>query len=165
MNNSAGDKRLKHFLIMSLPLKSASCSICVTASLIYSPPPQPRRRNEEIGSLRTGVAGFALPIGSKRLEEIESTKRRSERRGIRSCSFHFHRIAKQKISCGVVYGFPSAQGAHRILYRDGVPIAVLEAGQERYLVDLEKAAEWPAKKALIHRPVPPQLKAYLGRSA
>jgi len=54
---------------------------------------------------------------------------------------------------------------NRILYRDGVPIAVLEAGQERYLVDLEKAAEWPAKKALIHRPVPPQLKAYLGRSA
>jgi ATP-dependent Lhr-like helicase len=54
---------------------------------------------------------------------------------------------------------------NRILYRDGVPIAVLEAGQERYLVDLEKAAEWPARKALIHRPVPPQLKAYLGRSA
>jgi ATP-dependent helicase Lhr and Lhr-like helicase len=54
---------------------------------------------------------------------------------------------------------------NRILYRDGVPIAVLEAGQERYLVDLDKAAEWPAKKALIHRPVPPQLKAYLGRSA
>jgi ATP-dependent Lhr-like helicase len=55
--------------------------------------------------------------------------------------------------------------SNRILYRDGVPIAVLEAGQERYLVDLEKTAEWPAKKALIHRPVPPQLKAYLGRSA
>src|SRR5262245_57666255 len=54
---------------------------------------------------------------------------------------------------------------NRILYRDGVPIAVLEAGQERYLVKLEKASEWPARKALIHRPVPPQLKAYLGRSA
>jgi len=54
---------------------------------------------------------------------------------------------------------------NRILYRDGVSIAVLEAGRERYLVDLEKAAEWPARKALIHRPVSPQLKAYLGRSA
>jgi len=54
---------------------------------------------------------------------------------------------------------------NRILYRDGVPIAVLEAGQERYLIELEKTAEWPARKALIHRPVPPQLKAYLGRSA
>ncbi len=55
--------------------------------------------------------------------------------------------------------------SNRILFRDGVPIAVLEAGQERYLVDLEKTAEWPAKKALIHRPIPPQLSAYLGRSA
>jgi ATP-dependent Lhr-like helicase len=55
--------------------------------------------------------------------------------------------------------------SNRILFRDGVAIAVLEAGQERYLVDLEKAAEWPAKKALIQRQVPPQLKAYLGRSA
>jgi ATP-dependent helicase Lhr and Lhr-like helicase len=54
---------------------------------------------------------------------------------------------------------------NRILYRDGVPIAVLEAGQERYLVGLEKAAEWPARKALIQRPVPPQLKSYLSRSA
>lgn len=54
---------------------------------------------------------------------------------------------------------------NRILYRDGVPIAVLKAGQERYLVDLEKVAEWPAGKALIHLPVPPLLKAYLGRSA
>jgi hypothetical protein len=41
----------------------------------------------------------------------------------------------------------------------------LEAGQERFLVDLEKAAEWSARKALIHRPVPLQLKAYLGWSA
>jgi hypothetical protein len=32
----------------------------------------------------------------------------------------------------------------------GAPFAVLEAGQERYLVDLEKTAEWPARKALIH---------------
>ena len=55
--------------------------------------------------------------------------------------------------------------SNRILYRDGVPIAVLEAGQERYLVELEKAEEWPARKALIHWLVPPQLKAYLGWSA
>ncbi|MBO0860718.1 MAG: DEAD/DEAH box helicase [Chloracidobacterium sp.] len=55
--------------------------------------------------------------------------------------------------------------SNRILYRDGIPIAILEAGQEHYLVDLEKIAEWPARKALIHRPVPPKLKVYLGRSA
>jgi ATP-dependent helicase Lhr and Lhr-like helicase len=55
--------------------------------------------------------------------------------------------------------------ANRILYRDGVPIAILEAGEVRFLVELEKAAEWKAKTALIRRPVPPQLRAYLGRSA
>jgi ATP-dependent Lhr-like helicase len=54
---------------------------------------------------------------------------------------------------------------NRILYRDGVPIAVLEAGQTRFLVEMEKTAEWPARKALIQRTVPPQLIAYLGRSA
>src|SRR5262249_23978186 len=55
--------------------------------------------------------------------------------------------------------------ANRILYRDGIPIAVLEAGQVRFLVELEKSSEWKARTALIRRPVPPQLRAYLGRSA
>ncbi|MCI0391540.1 MAG: DEAD/DEAH box helicase [Acidobacteria bacterium] len=54
---------------------------------------------------------------------------------------------------------------NRILYRDGIPIAILEAGQVRFLVELEKAEEWKARTALIRRPVPPQLRAYLGRSA
>jgi ATP-dependent helicase Lhr and Lhr-like helicase len=55
--------------------------------------------------------------------------------------------------------------ANRILYRDGLPIAILETGEVRFLVELEKAAEWKARTALIRRPVPPQLRAYLGRSA
>ncbi len=55
--------------------------------------------------------------------------------------------------------------SNRILYRDGVAIAVLEAGQARFLVELEKAEEWKARTALIRRSVPPQLRAYLGRSA
>jgi ATP-dependent helicase Lhr and Lhr-like helicase len=55
--------------------------------------------------------------------------------------------------------------ANRILFRDGIPIAILEAGEVRFLVELEKAAEWKARTALIRRPVPPQLRAYLGRSA
>src|SRR5262245_3071595 len=41
--------------------------------------------------------------------------------------------------------------------RDGVLIAVLEAGQECYLSDQEKAAEWLARRALGRRSVsPPQ---------
>ncbi|QQS45063.1 MAG: DEAD/DEAH box helicase [Acidobacteriota bacterium] len=55
--------------------------------------------------------------------------------------------------------------SNRILFRDGIAIAVFEAGQARFLVELEKADEWKARTALIRRSVPPQLRAYLGRSA
>jgi ATP-dependent Lhr-like helicase len=55
--------------------------------------------------------------------------------------------------------------ANRILYRDGLPIAILEAGDARFLVEMDKAAEWKARTALIRRTVPPQLREYLGRSA
>lgn len=54
---------------------------------------------------------------------------------------------------------------NRILYRDGVTIAILEAGQVRFLTELDKTAEWKARTALIRRPVPPQLRTYLGQSA
>ena len=57
--------------------------------------------------------------------------------------------------------------ANRILYRDGVPIAVREAGQVRYLVEVEPMAEWEIKSALLRRSAnaPVQLRAYLGRPA
>ncbi len=55
--------------------------------------------------------------------------------------------------------------SNRILYRDGVAIAVLEAGQVRFLVELDNTEQWKARTALVRRPVPPQLRAYLGRSA
>ena len=37
--------------------------------------------------------------------------------------------------------------------------------QVRFLVDLDAAARWQAEGALKRRSVPPQLKAYLGKSA
>ena len=57
--------------------------------------------------------------------------------------------------------------ANRILYRDGVPIALREAGQVRYLVEVEPTAEWEIKSALLRRNAnaPVQLRAYLGRPA
>jgi ATP-dependent Lhr-like helicase len=55
--------------------------------------------------------------------------------------------------------------SNRILFQDGVPVAILEGGETRFLVELEKAAEWKARTALVRRPVPPQLRAYLGQSA
>jgi ATP-dependent Lhr-like helicase len=46
----------------------------------------------------------------------------------------------------------AALAGNRILYRDGTPIAVREAGSVRMLVALEPAAEWQARQALVRRP-------------
>ena len=59
----------------------------------------------------------------------------------------------------------SAFAANRILYRDGVPIATLESGGVRYLVEMDSASEWKAKNALVRRSVAPALRTYLRRPA
>jgi ATP-dependent Lhr-like helicase len=54
-----------------------------------------------------------------------------------------------------------ALAGNRVLYRDGVPIAVHVAGESRFLTTLEAGAEWEARNALRRRPVPPALRVYL----
>jgi len=54
---------------------------------------------------------------------------------------------------------------NRILYRDGLPVAVRESRQIRLLVDMSPTAEWEARNALIRRTFPRQLRAYLGQPA
>jgi ATP-dependent Lhr-like helicase len=44
--------------------------------------------------------------------------------------------------------------ANRVLYRDGLPVATLIAGEVRFLVDLDPAQCWQAQTALIRRPAP-----------
>jgi ATP-dependent Lhr-like helicase len=58
-----------------------------------------------------------------------------------------------------------ALSGNRVLYRDGVAIALLEGREVRFLADLDPAARWWAQEALQRRSVAPRLKAYLGRSA
>ena len=58
----------------------------------------------------------------------------------------------------------SAAAANRVLYRDGVPIAVLEAKELRYLVEMSTADQWQARNALLRRHVPPKVRAYLNQS-
>ncbi len=50
---------------------------------------------------------------------------------------------------------------NRLLYRDGLPIAMALAGEVRYLEALEGEAQWAARDALLRRQVPVLLK-YLG---
>ena len=46
---------------------------------------------------------------------------------------------------------------HRVLYRDGVPVALLAGGQVQFLEELDKAAEWHARKALLRGATPKAL--------
>ena len=47
---------------------------------------------------------------------------------------------------------------NRVLYRDGVPTALLVAGEARFLEQLEPEAQWAARNALLRRQVPTLLK-------
>jgi ATP-dependent Lhr-like helicase len=54
--------------------------------------------------------------------------------------------------------------SNRLLYRDGIPIAVLEAKEIRFLIEMDAADEWQARNALLRRRVPPKVRAYLNQS-
>ena len=62
-------------------------------------------------------------------------------------------------------GRVTAHTANRILYRNGEPVAVLESGETRFLVELSRTLEWKAKAALLRKATPPQLRTYLRRPA
>ena len=50
---------------------------------------------------------------------------------------------------------------NRVLYRDGVPVAVQVGKETRFLVTLDAATQWSAQNALLRRSIPPGLRAYL----
>jgi ATP-dependent Lhr-like helicase len=51
----------------------------------------------------------------------------------------------------------AALTGNRILYRDGLPIALLAGGQAHFLETLDASSEWQARKALLRGAVPAQL--------
>jgi ATP-dependent Lhr-like helicase len=57
---------------------------------------------------------------------------------------------------------PSATNC--LLYRDGAPIAVLEAKELTFLVEMSPADRWQARNALLRRHVPPKVRTYLNQS-
>jgi ATP-dependent Lhr-like helicase len=58
----------------------------------------------------------------------------------------------------------SPSASNRVLYRDGVPIAILEAKELRYLIEMSAADQWQARNALLRRHVTPKVRAYLTQS-
>jgi ATP-dependent Lhr-like helicase len=67
---------------------------------------------------------------------------------------------------GVLIAGPrlSSASSNRLLYRDGVPIVVLEAREIRFLVEMDAAEQWRARQALLRRHVPPKVRAYLSQA-
>jgi ATP-dependent Lhr-like helicase len=59
----------------------------------------------------------------------------------------------------------TAHTGNRVLYHDGAPIAALESGDTRFLVELTRALEWQAKSALVRKATRPELRSYLRRPA
>lgn len=51
---------------------------------------------------------------------------------------------------------------NRVLYEDGVPIAILESDKVRFLKEIDPADEWKLQQALIKKNFPPRLRSYLG---
>jgi ATP-dependent Lhr-like helicase len=43
---------------------------------------------------------------------------------------------------------------NRVLYRDGLPVALFAAGEVRFLEKLEAKQEWEARGAILRRHVP-----------
>ncbi len=52
---------------------------------------------------------------------------------------------------------------NRILYRDGVPIAIKEGKQLQFLSDFGEDEKWEIQNALVQRKISPKLRAYLGK--
>lgn len=52
---------------------------------------------------------------------------------------------------------------NRVLYLDGVPVAIKEGKETQVLVEVDEGEKWKLQNALIQRKVPPRLRTYLGK--
>ena len=55
--------------------------------------------------------------------------------------------------------------SNRILYHNGEPVALLESGDTKFLVELSRSMEWKAKAALMRKTTPPSLRSYIRQPA
>jgi ATP-dependent Lhr-like helicase len=116
------------------------------------------RRLEARGEIRGGrfVAGFsgeqfALPDAVGKLREV--------RRKPPSGDWISLSGADPLNLCGVLTPGPklAALTGNRVLYRDGLPVALLAGGEVQFLETLDPPVEWEARKTLLRGAVPPAL--------
>jgi ATP-dependent helicase Lhr and Lhr-like helicase len=113
------------------------------------------RRLEARGEIRGGrfVAGFAgeqfaLPEAIGLLREI---RRRTDTGALLSLSG-----ADPLNLVGILTPGPklAALTGNRVLYRDGIPVALLAGGEVQFLEEFDAAAQWQARKSLLRGAVP-----------
>ena len=116
------------------------------------------RRLEARGEIRGGrfVAGFsgeqfALPEAIGALREI--------RRNPGSGEFLSLSGADPLNLAGILTPGPklAALTGNRVLYRDGIPVALFAGGAVQFLEELDTAAQWQARKVLLRGAVPEAL--------
>jgi ATP-dependent helicase Lhr and Lhr-like helicase len=123
------------------------------------------RRLEARGEIRGGrfVAGFSGEqfATSEAVQLLRSIRRTPAEGSLVSIN-----AADPLNLIGVITpgGRLSPAASNRLLYRDGVPIAILEAKEIRYLVDMTAADQWQARNALLRRQVPPKVRTYLNQT-
>jgi ATP-dependent Lhr-like helicase len=120
------------------------------------------RRLEARGEIRGGrfVAGpsgeqYALP---EVVSQLRAVRKKPETGKLVSVS-----AADPLNLVGIVLPGSRVPGVpgNRVLYRDGVPIAVQIGGEARFLETLEPALEWEARTALLRQAVAPAVRVYL----
>jgi ATP-dependent Lhr-like helicase len=113
------------------------------------------RRLESRGEIRGGrfVAGFsgeqfALPDAVANLRHIRRTPHSGEWISVSG--------ADPLNLVGIITPGPrlAALSGNRVLYRDGVPVALFAAGEVQYLESLDPPGEWQAQKALLRVAAP-----------
>jgi len=113
------------------------------------------------GRFVAGISGeqFALP---EAVGMLRSIRREGAQESMISIS-----AADPLNLAGIITPGPriTAHTGNRILYHDGAPIAALESGETRFLVELTRAVEWQAKAALVRKATRPELRSYLRRPA
>jgi ATP-dependent Lhr-like helicase len=123
------------------------------------------RRLEARGEIRGGrfIGGFtgeqfALPDAVQLLRSIRRTAADGSMISVSAAD------PLNLLGIVVPTGRLSPSASNRVLYRDGIPVALIEAKEIRFLVEMSPAEQWQARQALLRRHVPPKVRAYLNQT-
>jgi ATP-dependent Lhr-like helicase len=100
---------------------------------------------------------FALPEAVVRLRQIRKEEKAGKLNSISASDpLNMHGLITPGKKLAAYLG-------NRILYRDGVPVAMLESDEVKFLVEVSDQEKWQLQNILIRRDISPKLRPYLGK--